>query len=83
MTDQNRENVLGLTSPEFDHVGTSTLRTGATTTGSLSSPANGGQASRHDPREAREMIAKLEREIDARESRGLAGPGRDASWQTL
>ena len=29
------------------------------------------------------MIAKLTREIDERESIGVAGPERDKSWQTL
>jgi hypothetical protein len=83
MTDHNRENVRGLTSPDFDHVGTSTLRYQRDKYwGPVLAGTRVPDQADH-PRQAVEMIAKLAREIDERESRGLAGPERDSSWQTL
>jgi transposase-like protein len=83
MRDHNRENVLGLTAPEFDHVGTSTLRYWRDNYWKPVLAGNRSPDQPDHPRQAREMIAKLAREIDERESRGLAGPERDTSWQTL
>ncbi len=83
MRDHNRENVRGLTSPEFDGVGTSTLRYWRDEYWRpLLAGARVPDQADH-PRQAAEMIAMLTREIDERESRGFAGPGRDSSWQTL
>jgi hypothetical protein len=79
--DQDRDSVRGLTTRDFDHIGTSTLRhwlsywRGVEAGTQRLTP---GSADTVDAAPAE--IAKLEREIEAREADGYAGPNRHRRW---
>jgi hypothetical protein len=80
--DQDRANVKGLTSSEFDRRGTMTLRRWLEYwEGVLAGTQTLTPDSGDTPEMAPAQIAKLTREIDARENEGYAGPGRNRSWR--
>jgi len=78
--DHEREQVRGLTSPEFERKGTSPLRNWqgywkrVLAGTQVPNPGDGAES-------APAMIAKLTKEIETREAEGYAGPDRDRSWE--
>jgi hypothetical protein len=73
----HRPRVRGLTSPEFDYVGTPDLRYWLKWWRDPERKRDGQEEAGRDPRvESR----KLEQEIEARERIGVAGHGRDSAW---
>jgi hypothetical protein len=82
MGDLDREFVRGLTDPRFDGVGTSTLRSWLRYWQAV---RDGRQPP--NPGDTRSMAAARTRmissEIDARETKRVAGPDRDKSWRAI
>jgi hypothetical protein len=72
-----RARVRGLTSPEFEHVGTPDLRYWLKW---WSAPERTPSGADEDGRDAHIEQEKLRREIEARERLGVAGPKRSGSW---
>lgn len=73
----HRERVRGLTSSDFDHVGTPDLRYWLKWWSAPERAPEGVEEAGRDPRAEQEKIG---REIEARERLGVAGPDRDRSW---
>jgi hypothetical protein len=73
-----RERVRGLTSPEYDHVGTPDLRFWLEWWSKPERTPSGLEEAGRDPLAEQ---AKLRREIEAREQLGVAGPARDRGWE--
>jgi hypothetical protein len=73
----HRPRVNGLTSPEFDGVGTPDLRYWLTWWSAPERSRGGVEEKGRDPKEEQQRLVK---ELAARERLGVAGPERDRAW---
>ena len=74
-----RPSVKGLTTSDFDNIGTADLRYWLKWWRDLARTPEGYEEDGRDPRSEQR---KIKAELDAREAAGLAGPQRGAQWPT-